>query len=55
MLQLYKSLVRPHLDYNNCIQVWRPYLKKDKDAIEKVLDAIESSVEQQERFWNVED
>jgi len=26
VLQLYKSLVRPHLEY--CIQVWRPYLKR---------------------------
>ncbi|KAJ8027222.1 hypothetical protein HOLleu_32304 [Holothuria leucospilota] len=26
VLNLYKSLIRPHLDY--CIQVWRPYLKK---------------------------
>jgi ribonuclease P/MRP protein subunit RPP40 len=34
MLALYKSLVRPHLDY--CIQAWRPYLKKDIDKIEKV-------------------
>ena len=34
MLQLYKSLVRPHLNY--CIQVWRPHLQKDKEAIEKV-------------------
>ena len=34
MLSLYKSLVRPHLDY--CIQVWRPYLQKDIDIIERV-------------------
>src|SRR3989442_548100 len=34
MLALYKSLVRPHLDY--CIQAWRPYLIKDVDSIEKV-------------------
>ena len=33
-VQLYKSLVRPHIDY--CIQVWRPYLQKDIDALEKI-------------------
>ena len=34
ILQLYRSLVRPHLDY--CAQAWRPHLKKDILAIEKV-------------------
>src|SRR4051812_26493126 len=34
LLQLYKSLVRPHLEY--CIQAWRPHLVKDKDILEKV-------------------
>ena len=34
MLPLYKSMVRPHLDY--CIQAWKPHLKKDVDKLEKV-------------------
>src|SRR5260370_27283812 len=34
ILGLYKSLVRPHLDY--CVQAWCPYLIKDKLAMERV-------------------
>ena len=34
MLQLYKTLVRPKLEY--CIQAWRPYLCKDIELLEKV-------------------
>ena len=33
-IQLYKSLVWPHLEY--CVQVWRPHLRNDIDNIEKV-------------------
>ena len=34
VLQLYKTLVRPKLEYS--VQAWRPYLRKDIDLIEKV-------------------
>jgi hypothetical protein len=34
ILQLYKSLVRPHLEYS--IQAWRPHFQKDIDLIEGV-------------------
>ena len=33
-LRLYKTLVRPQLEY--CIQVWSPYLKQDMEKLEKV-------------------
>jgi ribonucleases P/MRP protein subunit RPP40 len=34
IIKLYKSLVRPKLDY--CIQAWRPHLQKDIDILEKI-------------------
>ena len=34
LLNLYKTLVRPHLEY--CIQAWRPHLVKDIEKLEKV-------------------
>ena len=33
-LQLYKAMIRPHLEYASYI--WSPYLKKDMDAIDWV-------------------
>ena len=34
MVILYKTLIRPTLDY--CISVWKPYTKKDKEKLEKI-------------------
>ena len=34
LLQLYKSFIRPHLEY--CAIVWDPHLCKDVEALEKV-------------------
>ena len=34
LLRLYKSLVRPHLEF--CISVWSPYYSEDKHLLERV-------------------
>ena len=34
LLQLYRTLVRPKLEY--CVQAWRPFLQRDIDLLEKV-------------------
>jgi len=34
MVRLYKSLVRPHLEY--CVSAWSPHYFKDKELLERV-------------------
>ena len=34
MLQLYRNLVRPHLEYS--VQFWSPHYQKDVEALERV-------------------
>jgi len=36
MLRLYKSLVRPHVEF--CVSAWSPYYNKDKQLLERVQD-----------------
>ena len=43
MLPLYKSKMRPHLDY--CMQAWRPHYRKDIDKLEKVQRRATKMVE----------
>jgi len=34
LLSIYKSIVRPHLEY--CTPVWSPHYRKDKELLERV-------------------
>lgn len=44
MLILYKSLIRPHLDY--CTVAWRPQLTKDIDKLERIQRRITKSIKE---------
>jgi len=33
---LYKTYIRPHLEYQYCVQIWSPHLKKDIECLERI-------------------
>ena len=61
MIQLYKSLVRPHLEY--CSPAWSPHYVKDKALVEKVQhrftrrfpDLRKMKHEARLRLWSLEE
>ena len=43
MVNLYKSLVRPHLE--QCVTVWSPHYQKDKELLERVQHKLTKTIE----------
>ena len=45
---LYKSLVRPHVEYGNTI--WYPFLRKDIESVEKIHETCNKTYSRIERY-----
>jgi len=45
-MSLYKTLVRPHVEY--CITAWNPHYTKDKKLIEKVQRRFTNTINNME-------
>jgi len=46
MMSLYKTLVRPHVEY--CVSAWNPHYIKDKKLIEKVQKRFTKTINNME-------
>jgi len=44
MVRLYKTLVRPHLEY--CVSVWSPHYTKDKELLERAQHRFTRTIKQ---------
>jgi len=64
MLSLYKTLVRPHVEYCSC--VWNPSYKRDKELLERlqhrytkmIINMREKTYEERLKFlvlWTLEE
>lgn len=49
ILQLYKALVRPHLEY--CIQAWRPHYQKDISMLERVQTRVVNLIDSSNKCY----
>ena len=52
IIPLYKTRVRPHLEY--CIQAWRPYRNKDTDTLERIQRRTTKMIPELREFSYVE-